>query len=322
MKAVIWTAYGPPDVMKIGEADKPAIKNNEILVRVAATTATLGDCEMRALALPLAFRLPMRVYLGFRKPRGFTLGQEFSGTVEEAGGGVKRFAPGDEVFGQTGPGMGAYAQYIALKDDAIVVKKPGNVSFEEAACLPLGGLEAKYFIEKSGLRAGSRVLVIGAGGSIGTMAIQLLKLRGAGVTAVDTGAKFAVMKDAGADHLIDYTQTDYLRGGARYDGIFDVVGKAPLKRGAAILAAGGVYMHANPKISQMIFRRLPGGRGKRIIIKAGEQSSADLQGLAELMASGKIKPLIDRVMPLEDIVQAHQYVQAGRKKGNLVITVG
>ena len=321
MKTALWTGYGPPEVLRLGEREKPVPKANEILIKIKYTTVTLGDCEMRALALPAVYRLPIRAYMGFGKPRGFTLGQEFAGIVEEIGSAVTRFAAGDAVLGQTGVSMGAYAQYLAVKENAILVKKPENVGFAEAACLPLGGLEAKYFIDRSGLQAGSKALVIGAGGSIGTMAIQLLKLLGAEVSAVDTGAKFAVMREAGADQLIDYTKTNYLHGEPVYDGIFDVVGKTPLKRGTAMLRPGGVYMHANPKISQMIFRRFYTGGGKRLLFKTGEQNPANLQALADLMAGGKISPLIDQIMPLDEIVRAHHYVEAGKKNGNLVISV-
>ncbi len=176
MKAVIWTEYGPPNKLIIGEVDKPVPKDDEILIQVITTTVSLGDCEIRALALTFAFKLLVRLYLGFRKPRGFTLGQEFAGIVIKAGKDVNRFSEGDEVFGQTGMNMGAYAQFMTLKKDALIAKKPSNITFEEAACLPLGGMEAYYYIKESNLHANSKVLIIGAGGSIGTMAIQLLKL--------------------------------------------------------------------------------------------------------------------------------------------------
>ncbi len=322
MKTVRWTKYGPAEGLKIGEAEKPVPKDNEILVKIAATTVSLGDCEIRALKLPLAFSLPLRLFLGVFKPRkGVTLGQEFSGVVEQAGSAVKRFKPGDAVFGHTGVTMGAYAEYLRLRESELIVQKPESVSFFEAASMPLGGLEAKYYLERSGLGAGSKVLVIGAGGSIGTMAIQLLKLMDAEVTAVDTGAKFDVMKRAGADRLIDYAKEDYMNGELRYDGIFDVVGKTSLRRGLVLLRPGGVYMHANPKISQMIFRRFYVKQGKMIVFKSGEQTPADLQYLADLMETREAKPLIDKVMPLQDIAAAHRYVEAGKKKGNLVIAV-
>ncbi len=322
MKTVVWTQYGPPDVLTIGEADVPTLKDNEILVKIIATTATLGDCEIRALKLPLAFKLPLRLFLGVRRPRkGITLGQEFSGVVTQVGSAVSKFAVGDAVLGHAGINMGAYAQYLALKESAVIVKKPANISFAEAAAMPLGGLEAKYYIERSGLQAGSKALVIGAGGSIGTMAIQLLKLLDVEVTAVDTGEKFGAMKAAGADHLIDYKKTDYVHGELRYDAVFDVVGKIPLKESIKLLHSGGVYLQCNPKISQMILRRFYAGRDKQIVFKTGEQTAADLQYLADLMETGEIKPLIDTVMPLDSIVEAHRYIEAGKKKGNLVIAV-
>ena len=217
--------------------------------------------------------------------------------------------------------MGAYAEYLALRESDLIVKKPGSVSFAEASAMPLGGLEAKYYIERSGLQAGDKALVIGAGGSIGTMAIQLLKLLDAEVAAVDTREKFAVMQQAGADRMIDYTKTNYLQGEPEYDAVFDVVGKTSLRKGVALLHPGGAYLHFNPKIPQMIFRRFYTDSGKKIICKTGVQTPADLQYLADLMETGEVKPLIDKIIPLDDIVQAHRYVETGKKKGNLVIRV-
>ena len=323
MKAVIWTKYGTPDVLTIGEVKKPIPKDDEILIKVKATTVSFGDCEMRALKLAFVFKLMIRLMQGIRKPRkGTTLGQEFSGVVEQTGAKVTRFKKGDRVFGQTDVKMGAYAQFMTIKGTATIAEIPKNVSFEQAVCLPLGGLEARYYIRKANLKAGSSVLVIGAGGSIGTMGIQLLKLNGAKVTAVDTGEKFDVMKQAGADKLIDYTKQDYFDGRQAYDGILDVVGKTSLKKGIALLKDGGVYMHANPKVSHMLFRRDLSGTGeKKIIIKKYEESQADLKYLSDLLKEGTIAPIIDRTMTLEEIVQAHYYVEAGKKKGNLVIKV-
>lgn len=322
MKAVIWTKYGEPNSLVLGEIEKPSPKNNEILIKIKATTVTLGDCEVRSLDLPLAFKLPIRLFLGVRKPRGFTLGQEFSGIVEQIGKDVTRFKAGDEIFGQTGIGMGAYSQFMTQPEKGIMAKKPSNISFEEAACVPLGGLESRHFIKQVDLKSSSDILVIGAGGSIGTMGIQLAKLTGAKITGVDTGGKFEVMKEAGADHLVDYTKEDYLNSGKAYDAILDVVGKTPLKKGMAVLKNKGVYMHANPKISHMIFRKyLNGPGGKRILVKINEQSQQDLDYLVTLLEKGKIKPIIDRILPLDKIVEAHEYVEAGLKKGNIVITV-
>ena len=322
MKAVIWTGYGTPDVLKVGDVPKPVPKGNVILIKIIATTASLGDCELRSLSLPLAFRLPIRLFLGVLRPKeGKTLGQEFAGIVEAVGNDAERFDIGDEVFGQTDFNMGAYAQFMTIKQDATIALKPKNISFEEAACVPLGGLEARHYIRKADLKKRSEVLVIGAGGSIGTMAIQLLKLDGAKVTAVDTGEKFEVMKQAGADSVIDYTKENYISGGKAYDAVLDVVGKIPLKSGLSLLKKGGVYMHANPKISHMLFHKRIGGRDKRIVVKIDEQSQGDLEYLADLLDKEMIKPLIDKTMPLAQIAQAHEYVEAGKKKGNLVIRV-
>ena len=322
MKKVIWTEFGSPDVLKIGEAEKPVPGNREILIKVMATSVTLGDCEMRSLALPWAFKIPIRLMMGVTKPRGFTLGQEFAGIVQEIGKDVTRFKVGDEIFGQTGITMGAYSQYMTLPEKSIISKKPVSTSFEQAACVPLGGLEARHFVKRSGLGPGSKVLVIGAGGSIGTMAIQLFKLLGAEVTGVDGAEKFDAMKEAGADYCIDYTKQDYFINGQIYDGIFDVVGKTPLKKGLNILRNNGVYMHANPSISLMLFKRLRTGSGnKRILVKVEGQGQNDLDYLSVLLSDGKIKPIIDKIMYLEDIVEAHEYVESGKKKGNLAVKV-
>ena len=322
MKKVIWTKYGDPGVLKIGEVEKPFPKDKEILIKVMATSVTLGDCEMRNLSLPVIFKIPLRLVIGIIKPRGFTLGQEFAGVVDEVGKDVTKFKIGDEIFGQTGVTMGAYSQYMTQSENSTISKKPSSISFEQAACVPLGGLESQHFIRLSGLVKGSKVLVIGAGGSIGTMGIQLFKLLGAEVTGVDIVEKFDAIKEAGADYLIDYTKQDYMSSGEMYDGILDVVGKTPLKKGLAILKNNGVYMHANPKISQILFRKFLSGSGnKRILVKIDEESKKDLDYLSELLKEGKIKPVIDKVLSLENIVEAHKYVEAGKKRGNLSIKV-
>ena len=322
MKAIAWTKYGDPDVLVVKEIQKPSFKDNEILIKVKATTVTLGDCEIRSMSLPLAFKLPIKLFLGFRKPRSATLGQEFSGIVESVGKSITRFSKGDEVFGQTGMSMGAYSQYMIVPENGIITKKPENISFEEATCVPLGGLEAWHFLKQSDIDKTSKVLVIGAGGSIGTMGIQLAKYLDANVTGIDREEKFSAMKQAGADNCIDYTKEDYMNSGVLYDAILDVVGKTPLRSGLRLLKEKGLYMHANPKVSQMLFKYfISKSSGKKIMIKVSEQSQNDLDVLKTMLEEGKIKPIIDKVMPLEEIVKAHKYVEAGHKKGNLVIRV-
>lgn len=323
MKAVIWTKYGAPDVLKIGEIQKPSPKDNEILIKVIATTVTLGDCEMRSLSLPIAFKLPIKLIFGITKPKNnTTLGQEFSGVVEDVGANVTRFKKGDEIFGQTDITMGAYSQYMTLKANGTIANKPKNMSFEQVACIPLGGLESQYYTNQlSAIKDGS-VIVIGAGGSIGTMGIQLLKLLGYEVTGVDTSEKFKVMKEAGADNFIDYTKENYLQSGLKYDVVFDVVGKNPLNQSLELLKSDGVYLHANPKISHMLFKRfISNSKGKKIIIKGSAESQNGLEHLITLFNQGKINPIIDKVMSLDQIVKAHKYVEAGKKCGNLVIKI-
>jgi len=261
--------------------------------------------------------------MGVFKPRkGSALGQEFSGIVDTVGSNVTAFKEGDEVFGQTDFKMGAYAQYLKLPAKGMIAKKPPNISFEEAACVSLGGLESWYFLKEAKLKENNRILIIGAGGSIGTMGIQLAKILGAEVTGVDIGEKSETIKKAGADYFIDYTKEDYLNSGKTYDAILDVVGKTSLKRGLAILNEKGVYMQANPKTYQMLFKGLINPpQGKRIVFKRDEQAKRDLDELREFLEKGKIKPIIDKVMQLENVIEAHKYVEAGKKKGNLVLRV-
>ncbi len=322
MKAVLWTGYGGPEVLKLGEIEKPEISDNEILVKIVASTVSMGDCEMRGLNLPLAFKVPIRMYFGLFKPRKGILGQEFSGVVEKIGEKITRFKPGDEVFGQTGFSMGSYAQYIKINEKGMTAKKPGNISFNKAAALSLGGLESWYFLKNAGIGKGDNILIIGAGGSIGTIGIQLAKMLGVIVTGVDSDDKFDAMKSAGADFCINYKKDDYLNSGLKYSAVFDIVGKIPLKRGLNMLDDGGVYLHANPKISQMIFRAfLKKGKGKRIIFKSSNEDRKNLDELAGFASDGIIKPVIDRVIKLEEVAWAHEYVESGKKKGSLVISI-
>jgi len=322
MKAVLWTGYGGPEVLKMGDIKRPEIKEKEILVKIKATTVTMGDCEMRGLNLPLAFRLPIRLYFGIRKPKNGVLGQEFSGIVEQVGSKVSKFKIGDEVFGQTGFSMGAYAEFMKINENGMVVKKPGNISFKEAAAISLGGLESWYFLKRTGLGKKDNVLIIGAGGSIGTIGIQLAKMLGATVAGVDSGDKFETMKTAGADSCIDYKTEDYLNSGLKYSAVFDVIGKNPLNKGMAMLKDGGVYLHTNPKVRQLLFRAfLKRGNGKQIIFNSSEKDITELDEIAGFAADGIIKPVVGKVMKLNEISSAHKFVESGMKKGSLVISI-
>jgi NADPH:quinone reductase-like Zn-dependent oxidoreductase len=232
MKAVIWTAYGPPEVLQLQEIEKPAPRDNEVLIKVHAATVTAGDCEMRSLKFPLFLSLPMRLFAGPLRPtRVRIIGQELAGEVEAAGKEVTRFKPGDQVFGALGFGKGAYAEYICLPEEAeddVLAIKPANLTYEEAAALPVGGMEALHYLRQGKIQPGHKVLINGAGGSIGTMGVQLAKHHGAEVTGVDSTAKLDMLRSLGADHVMDYTQEDLTKAGRKYDVVFDVVGKIPI----------------------------------------------------------------------------------------------
>lgn len=328
MKAIIWTKYGSPDALKLKEIENPAPKANEMLIKVHATTVTAGDCEARSLKFPLYLRLPMRLYAGFQKPKRITiLGQEFSGEVESVGKDVTRFKKGGQVFGTTGFGSGTYAEYICLPEvpgdmGGALALKPSNMSFEEAAAVPTGGLEALHFLRKANIQPGHKVLVNGAGGSIGTIGVQLAKHYGAEVTAVDSIDKLDMLREIGADHVIDYTREDFTQSGRTYDVIFDVVGKSPFSRSVKALNENGYYLIANPKPSKML-RGVWVSRitSKKVFLDVANHKTEDLLHLKELIETGKIRTVIDRRYPLEETADAHRYVETGEKKGNVIITV-
>jgi NADPH:quinone reductase-like Zn-dependent oxidoreductase len=326
MKAALWTAYGPPESLRYGETAKPVPADNELLIKIFAATVTAGDCEMRSLKMPLGLGWPMRLYNGLRRPRRVTiLGQELAGVVEAVGPGVRRFQVGDEVFAATGFTMGAYAQYVCLpetSDDGALALKPANMSFAEAATVPLGGLESLHFLRQANIRPGEKVLINGAGGSIGTYGVQIARQAGVEVTAVDSAEKLTMLRELGADHVIDYRQQDFWRSGRTYDVIFDVIGKSPYAGSLAALNEDGRLLLANPGFSQMA--RAPwtsrSGR-KRVITGASNRTPEDLRYLQGEIEAGKIRSVIDRRYPLEQIVAAHRYVETGQKLGNLVITI-
>ena len=326
MKAVVWTKYGSPDVLKLQEIAKPTLDAESVLIKVHAATVTAGDCEFRNLKFPFWLALPIRLYVGLRKPKRMrVLGQELSGEVEAVGANVKAFKPGDAVFGTTGVQMGAYAEYICLKaegDEEALALKPPSMSYEEAAAVPTGGLEALNFLRKVNLQQGDRILINGAGGSIGTFAVQLAKHFGAEVTGVDSAEKLDMIRSIGADDVVDYKKEDFSKRGRKYDVVFDMVVKGTFSRSIRALNANGRYIMANPRLSSL-FRGMVISLfgGKKIMLGTAVQQSENLDYLRELIEAGHLHTVIDRQFPLEQTAEAHHYVETGRKQGHVIIKV-
>lgn len=324
MRAVVLTRFGPPEVLRVRDVPKPIPKEHEVLVRVVAATVSAADSELRGRKLPFPFRLLFRAYAGFH---GGALipGQEVAGDVERVGSAVTRFREGDAVFGWTGFGLGGYAEYVCVREYGVLSAKPPGVSYVEAAALVVGGLEATYFLRKAHLERSDRVLIVGAGGSIGTFAVQIAKSFGTHVTAVDREGKLPMLRSLGADRVLDYAREDFTESEDTYDVIFDVPGKVSLSRGMKRLAPNGRYLLANPPVSRMIFGgRGPGPRGTRIIAwqsRTQADYTHDLGFLNELVESRTVRSVIDRTFPLEHAADAHRYVDTGEKKGSVVLLV-
>jgi 2-desacetyl-2-hydroxyethyl bacteriochlorophyllide A dehydrogenase len=323
MKAVLWTKYGPADVLQLEEVEKPRPKDNEVLIRIAATTVETGDCEARRYEIHNYLWLPLRLYFGLIKPRIKILGQQLAGEIESIGKDVRLFKQGDQVFAPIGAGFGAYAEYKCMPEEASVVIKPDNMTYEEAAAVPVGGLNALHFLRKANIQRGEKVLIYGSTGSIGAFAVQLARVFGADVTAVCGTTNVELVKSLGADKVIDYMKEDFTNNGETYDVIFDTIGKSPFSRSKKSLKKNGRYLLANPTFSEQL-------RGlwtsmtssNKVISVVASYRTKDLVFLKELVEAGKLKSVIDRCYPLEQIVEAHRYVEKGHKKGNVVITVG
>jgi NADPH:quinone reductase-like Zn-dependent oxidoreductase len=322
MKAIVCTRYGPPDVFQLKEIEKPIPEDDQVLIRVHAATVTAGDCELRGLKVPFLLQLILRIGFGFRRPRRRILGQELAGEIESVGKDVRLFKEGDQVFAFTGLSLGAYAEYDCLREKGLIATKPANMTYEEAAAVPVGGLHALRYLRRANIRSGQKVLIIGAGGTIGTISVQLAKSFGAEVTGVDSTRKLDRVRSIGADHVIDYSKEDFTKRGETYDVIFDAVGKGSFSGCIKSLKERGLFL-ADPGLSRLIRGRwTTATSGKRVIAWTGTYETKDLIFLKELIEAGKIRSVIDRSYPLEQIAEAHRYVDTGQKTGNVVITVG
>jgi len=322
MKAIVYTKYGPPDVLQLKEVEKPTPKDNEVLVRVYATTVTKYDCWQRSCTAPTGFWLPNRIASGLRKPKKIILGTELSGEIETVGKDVKRFKEGDQVFGYFGMSLGANAEYVCMPEDGVVAIKPANMTYEEAAAVPQGALTALFFLRKGNIQSGQKVLIFGASGGVGTAAVQLAKYFGTEVTGICSATKLELVKSLGADKVIDYTKEDFTKTGQSHDIIFDTVGKSSVPGCKRSLKNNGFYLLTTfglPKLVQILWLSMT--INKNVFMGTLKERVEDLIFLKELIEAGNIKSVIDRCFPLEQTAEAHRYVETGQKKGNVVITV-
>jgi NADPH:quinone reductase-like Zn-dependent oxidoreductase len=325
MKAIVCTNYGPPEVLQVRQVEKPTPKPNEVLIRIRATTVSAADCELRRFDFPGWIWLPVRLWFGLLKPRVRVLGQELAGEIEETGTDVRSLKKGDRVFAATGMGLGAHAEYICLPEAPMggaITTMPSTLSFEDAAAVPYGGGEALQFLRKGDIQSDQKVLVNGAGGSFGTFAVQLAKLFGAQVTAVDSPSKLEMLRSIGADQVIDYTREDFTDSHETYDVIFNVVRNSPSRRMVRSLRENGIYLTANPGFSELMLSLQTSMTGKKkVIIGVQSGTNKDLEYLRDLIEAGKLRPVVDRRFPLEQIAEAHRYAESGQKRGNVVITI-
>ena len=321
MKAVICTKYGPPEVLQLKIVKKPIPKDNEVLVKVHASTVTSGDCRLRSATYPPWFKLFALLIYGIRKPRKNIPGDELAGEIEAIGKDVKLFKKGDQVYGMSSEiGFGGTnCDYKCLPYNKTVALRPTNMSYEEAAAVPFGGVSAFHFLNKAGIQSGDKVLIYGASGSVGTFAVQIAKYFGAEVTGVCSTSNLNLVKSLGADKVIDYTKEDFTKNGQTYDAIFDAVIKTTFTHCKSSLRQKGKYITVDWPLFQALWTSLIGSN--RIIFGIAPTSSEILISLKKLIEAGKVKAVIDRRYPLEQIAEAHSYVDKGHKKGNVVITV-
>jgi NADPH:quinone reductase-like Zn-dependent oxidoreductase len=331
MKAIVITTYGSPDVLQMKDVETPSPKDNEVLIKIYATSVTVGDLWARnfkaispgKFSMPLPFWLPARLYFGFSKPKVKILGAEVAGEVEAVGKNVKRFKSGDAVFGYPGQSMGAYAEYMCMPEDGFIALKPSNMTYEEAAVVPYGAITALNLLEKVDLRPGQKILINGASGGIGSAAVQLAKHHfGAHVTGVCGTPRVQFVRSLGTDKVIDYTMEDFTQNGETYDVIFDIQGRCSFARCRKSLTPNGILLYASFKMKQVLQMLWTSKRGgPRVICALATGGNEYLLAAKELIEAGKIKAIIDQCFPLEQAAQAHRYVEDGRKQGHVVITI-
>jgi NADPH:quinone reductase-like Zn-dependent oxidoreductase len=324
MKAIVYSKYGSADVLHLQEVEKPVPNDDDLLIKVRAAEATKTDCELRSFKFQVMwFRLPLRVAMGLFKPRRQILGGYFSGEIESVGKNVSTFKQGDQVFGSARLRLGAYGEYLCLPANFTIGLKPDNMDFEEAAAVPLGGMNALHFIRKANIRKGEKVLINGAGGSIGVFGVQIAKAMGAEVTAVDNGIKEEMLRRAGADHFLDYTKEDFTKNSQTYDVIFNMVARSSYSRCVKALKPEGRYLMGNPRISDMLRSVLTSRfTDKSAIFTYAGEKEEELLALKEMIERGKIRSIIDKVYPMAQAAEAHKRVETEQRLGPVIISVG
>lgn len=322
MKAFVYRRYGGPDVVELAELPRPVPRANEVLVKILATTVTSGDWRVRTLHVPTGLGLVARLAIGFTRPRQPIMGSEMAGTIESVGKDVTRFRVGDEVFGFPGGAMGCHAQYRTMPEDGRIARKPANLSFEEAASLPFGASTSLHYLRKAKIKAGDAVLVIGASGGVGSAMVQLAKHFGAQVTGVTSTNNLALVASLGADRVIDYTREDFTVRGETYDIVVDTVGKTPVARCRPVLREKGRLLAVAagmPEMLASVWAPLTGSQ--RVIAGPAEERVGDIPEIAALAEAGALKPVIDRRYTFRQMREAHAYVETGRKRGSVVVSV-
>lgn len=317
MKAIVCTKYGAPEVLQMKEVEKPVPGDNEILIKIHASSVSSGDARMRR-ADPFVIRL----IFGFSKPKKSILGVVVAGEVEAVSKAVSNYKPGDKVFGSSGMAFGAHAEYVAVTEDAVLALKPDNISHEEAAAIPFGATAAMHFLRLANIQPGQKVLVYGASGALGTIGVQLAKNFGAEVTAVCSSSNFELMLSLGADKVIDYTKEDFTNNRGHYDVVFDTLGKSPLRKTLKSLTKDGQVLLANAEMGTMIGGAVRSMFSKKKIVSGViKETSEDMNFFKQLLESGKLKAVIDRIYTLKQAVEAHTYVDKGHKKGNVILAI-